>query len=269
LNGPEPEAGASYFVRVAPDRFRPTRHTSGAWSATEQHFSPLGGLLTNEIERFAVERSTVPLVTARIAFDILGTVELEDMDVRVEVVRAGRTIELLEAVGIARGRPFARARAWRLLRADTAHVAGGEPQRITGPDGLEPWPMTTVWPGGYIASLEVRPVRGPEPGRATVWVRTDIDLIAAEEPAALARFVALVDTANGIAVRHPPGDWFFPNVDLLLHFHRQPRGKWVGLDTTVIFGPTGQGVTSTTLHDEDGPVGVATQTLTIRQRGPG
>ncbi|WP_433381714.1 hypothetical protein [Streptosporangium sp. CA-115845] len=49
-----------------------------------------------------------------------------------------------------------------------------------------------------------------------------------------------------------------------LHLHRQPEGRWVGLDTTVIFGATGQGVTSTILHDTNGPIGLAQQSLTVR-----
>jgi hypothetical protein len=36
------------------------------------------------------------------------------------------------------------------------------------------------------------------------------------------------------------------------------------LDTTVTFGPTGQGLTSTVLYDVDGPVGHALQMLTVR-----
>ncbi|MFD7324147.1 AzlC family ABC transporter permease [Streptomyces sp. NPDC059875] len=53
-------------------------------------------------------------------------------------------------------------------------------------------------------------------------------------------------------------------VDLTLHLHRRPEGRWTGLDTTVVFGPTGHGVTSTVLHDVAGPVGHAQQILTIR-----
>src|SRR5262245_37672295 len=41
--------GASYFVRIDERRFLPTEHTAGAWSTTEQHFSPLGGLLTHAV----------------------------------------------------------------------------------------------------------------------------------------------------------------------------------------------------------------------------
>jgi hypothetical protein len=47
---------------------------------------------------------------------------------------------------------------------------------------------------------------------------------------------------------------------------RQPVGDWLGLDTTVVFGPAGHGVTSSVLHDETGHFGYAQQALTIRQR---
>ena len=49
-----------------------------------------------------------------------------------------------------------------------------------------------------------------------------------------------------------------------VHLLRQPEGRWVGLDTTVAFGPTGQGITGAALHDERGHVGHAMQTLTVR-----
>ena len=39
---------------------------------------------------------------------------------------------------------------------------------------------------------------------------------------------------------------------------------WVGFDTQVAFGPTGLGLTSSVLHDIEGPVGRAQQMLTVR-----
>ena len=53
-----------------------------------------------------------------------------------------------------------------------------------------------------------------------------------------------------------------------MHLWRAPRGEWVGFDTTQTWGPTGLGLTSTVLHDLDGPVGMAQQSLTLR-RTPG
>jgi hypothetical protein len=266
MPAPVPTAAPpAYFERLAPDRFRATEHTGGAWSVTEQHVSPLNGLLVHAIDRFVAERGTGDrLVTARIAFDILGVVPIGEVDVHVEVVRPGRTVELLEAVAVSGGRPVLRARAWRLARHDTGAVAGGQPDPLPPPDGLAPAELSGVWPGGYIASLDVRPLRTPEPGRATVWLATPVALVADEPGSELARFVGLVDTANGIAVRESPRAWMFPNVDLTVHLYRQPGGRWVGLDTTVVFGPDGSGLTTTVLHDGAGPVGRAEQLLTVR-----
>ncbi|GAA3825935.1 hypothetical protein GCM10022206_75620 [Streptomyces chiangmaiensis] len=162
------------------------------------------------------------------------------------------------------GRPVVRARAWLLATVDTRVVAGGSEDRLTHPEGLASWPMTSVWPCGYIASLDVRPLAPPQPGRTTAWVSTRLDLVADEPSSALASYLTLVDTANGIAVRQPPTAWMFPNVDLTVHLHRQPEGDWTGLDTTVVFGPAGQGPTGTVLHDVNGPVGHAQQILTVR-----
>jgi len=171
---------------------------------------------------------------------------------------------LLEAVVRVADRPVVRARAWLLAAGDTAAVAGGGPERLTPPGELASWPMASLWPGGYIASLDVRPLAPPRPGRTTAWISTSLDLVADEPSSPLASYIALVDTANGIAVREQPAEWMFPNVDLTIHLHRQPEGRWTGLDTTVVFGPTGQGLTSTVLHDVDGPVGRAEQILTVR-----
>lgn len=95
---------------------------------------------------------------------------------------------------------------------------------------------------------------------------SELPLLSDEEVSALATYVGHVDSANGIAVRQSPDQWMFANVDLTIHLHRQPVAGPVGLDTSVVFGPTGQGLTSTTLHDVLGPVGHASQVLTVRPR---
>ncbi len=262
MSGPPP---AAYFIRVAPHRFRPTGHTAGAWSETEQHISPLAGLVVHEIERYAATTSGADgRVVSRVSYDILGVVAIEEFEIEVTTVRPGRTIELVEAVVTSGPRTVLVARAWRLATPDTAAVAGGVAPPI--PFALPAWPMTSVWPGGYIASLDVRRHPHSGPGRAVVWVDTALALVDGEEVSTLARYVALVDTANGIGVRESPDEWLFPNVDLSIHLHRQPGEGPVGLDTTVVFGPDGRGVTSSVLHDGTGPVGQAAQLLTVRRR---
>ncbi|WP_233518440.1 thioesterase family protein [Streptomyces corynorhini] len=254
----------SYYERITENRYKPTPHASGAWDPDELHFSPLGGLIVHAIDQYLAARPETGLVLARISYDILGRLALDECEIRVDTVRPGRTIELLEAVVLVADRPVVLARAWLLAGADTSAVAGGPDDRLTPPGELGSWPMSSVWPGGYILSLDTRPLAPPRPGRATAWVRSRVDLVAGEPSTPLASYLALVDTANGIAVRQPPTAWMFPNVDLTIHLHRQPVGPWTGLDTTVTFGPTGQGLTSTVLHDLEGPVGHAQQILTVR-----
>lgn len=254
----------SYFEPIDEHRYKPTAHAGGAWDVAEQHFSPLGGLLVHAIDRHLAERPDDGLVLSRISFDILGRLALDECEIQAETLRPGRTIELLEAVVLISGRPVVRARVWRLAATDTSAVAGGGAGPLPPPEELAPWLMGAVWPGGYIASLDVRPVAPSQPGRTTAWISSPLDLVAGQASSPLASFVALIDTANGIAVRQSPTDWMFPNVDLTIHLHRRPEGRWTGLDTTVVFGPTGQGITSTVLHDVNGAVGHAQQLLTVR-----
>jgi hypothetical protein len=259
---------SAYWVREGADRFRPTEHVGGAWQPGEIHFSPLGGLIVQAME---AHRSAAhdDKVLARVSFDILGFLAAEPCDVTVTTTRPGRTIELVEATVTIAGRAAVSARAWYLSESDTADVAGGAASALPSPEGLGSWRMSDVWSGGYIRSLDLRPVRPPKPGRATVWIRSTTTGLIQDEPAsAIATFVSLVDTANGIAVRHHPHEWVFPNVDLTIHFFRQPDPAWVGLDTEVVFGPNGIGLTSTTLHDVRGAVGRAEQSLTLRRQQP-
>lgn len=254
----------SYYEPIDAHRYKPTLHAGGAWSSDEQHFSPLSGLVVHAIDRHLADRPDNGLLLSRISFDILGRPALDECEIRVETVRPGRTIELVEAVVLIGDRPVVRARAWLLAALDTTAVEGGAAGRLTPPDALTPWEMGSVWPGGYIASVDVRPLAPPQPGRTTAWISTDLDLVGGQASSPLASYLTLVDTANGIAVRQPPTAWMYPNVDLTIHLHRQPEGRWTGLDTTVTFGPTGQGITSTVLHDLNGPVGTAQQMLTVR-----
>ncbi|MGX6448719.1 acyl-CoA thioesterase domain-containing protein, partial [Patulibacter sp. S7RM1-6] len=119
-----------FFVRLDERRFRPTAHTGGGWNPAEQHISPMNGLLAHEIERFAAARPDDGLRVGRLTVDILGVLTLEEFSVDVETLRAGRTIELVEATVVQHGRVAVRARAWRMATGDTAAVAGGAPEAL-------------------------------------------------------------------------------------------------------------------------------------------
>lgn len=253
----------AYFTRRGEGLFTATRHTGGAWTLDEQHISPTTGLIAHEMERALGDDG---LVLGRLSMDIWGVVAVGDVEVAVEVVRPGRTIKLVEGRVTQAGRTVAVARAWRLAPGDTSMVAGHDVAPVPGPDETPAWDMTSVWPGGYIDSIEVRRSPDARPGRGVAWIRSDLAVVADEPVSDLAQWVALLDTANGIVVRESPQKWLFPNVDLTLHLHRQPEGPWVGMDISVTFGPDGLGLTETVLHDVQGPVGRLAQVLTLRPR---
>jgi hypothetical protein len=257
----------AYFERLGAHRFRATEHTGGAWDLETQHIAPALGLLAHAVERDRDERRGAGLVLTRLSYDILGTVPIAEVDIEVAVVRAGRTIELVEAMLSHGRRSVVRLRAWLMEERDTSAIQGTGLERIPGPDELEPWDPTTVWPGGFIATADVRR-RQLEPGRASVWVRATQPLLDSEEVSRRAAVAGLLDIANGMTVRAAPADVVFPNVDLTAHFFTQPAAGWLGLDTAVSFGADGLGLTTSVVHDERGPIGTSSQCLTVRPISP-
>ncbi|HEX2705272.1 MAG TPA: thioesterase family protein [Candidatus Lustribacter sp.] len=252
---------ASYYIPLGGGRYQPTRHTQGAWNPDEQHMGPVAGLMAHAID---THEPRPGMLLCRINYEILGMILAERNHIEVQTIRPGRTIELVEATLSVQDQPVIRARAWRLAAHDTAAVAGGSPEPIPGPDDMPEWLGTGVWGGGYIASLDFRAAAANRPGRGQAWIRSRVGLVEGVESSDTARFVTLLDTANGIATRQDPRDWLYPNVDLGIHLHRQPRAGWVGFDTSVAFGPAGLGVTSSTVYDVDGAVGRVEQMLTVR-----
>jgi hypothetical protein len=256
---------AAYFEPESDTRFRPTEQVGGGWNPDEQHVAPGMGLLAHAIERDRDARRDDDLRLSRFSCEILGTMPLEPVDVSVSVLRAGRTIELVEARLSHDGRSSLIARAWLTRAYDTTRFAGTALAGIPAVDDIPEWDAAATWPGGFVASVEARRTEH-EPGRATYWLRPRFDLVAGAATSATARLLGLVDLANGVTPRASADDVVYPNLDLAAHVFRPPRGEWIGFDTAVSFGPDGAGVTTSTVHDQDGPVGTVAQGLTVRPR---
>jgi hypothetical protein len=255
----------AYFRRTGATTFHPTEHVGGAWRTDEQHVAPTLGLLAHLVEADRDARGRGDLVLTRLSYDIWGTYPLDVMETRVQVARPGKGVELVEAEVACGGRTAITLRAWLARPGDTAELAAEPLPRIPAPDETPDVDLTKDWPGGFIHSVDVRRTQA-EPGRATAWVRTDVPLIQDEKVSPTARAAGLLDLANGLTVRRDPREVAFPNLDLVAHLYRTPEGEWLGFDTTVTFGPTGLGLTSTVLHDERGPVGTVAQSLVVRRQ---
>ncbi|SFR91727.1 Thioesterase-like superfamily protein [Microbacterium sp. cf046] len=255
----------AYFERLDRASFRATPAVQGAWNTAEQHVAPALGLLTHCVELDRDSRRVDDLRVARLSFDILGTLPIGVVDLDVRVLRAGRTIELVGATLSHNGRAAVVLRAWLLAPGDTASIAGGDFPTIPAPDDLESWHAEGLWPGEFVRTVDARRAE-TAPGRAQFWLRPGVPLLNGEPISSTARALSILDIANGIAPRHPPTAVAFPNLDTTVHLFTEPRGEWLGFDTTVTFGTNGIGLTHSVLHDEHGPIGTMQQILTLRPR---
>lgn len=250
----------AYYVRLGEHRFVSTLHSQGAWQPGEQHLAPASGLVLAEVER----RLPNDKLVSRVSVDVLGVIHSGEFTIDVEVSRPGRSIELIEANMRHGARTSICARIWRLSSTDTTQVRGIEWTPLPPPEAMRALALPFEWRGGFIKSLEARQDVQARPGRGRSWIRTRYPLVAGEVDSPVAGFLKLVDTANGLVARERPSRVFFANVDLTVHFIRQPEAGWVGFDTRVNFGASGVGETLSVLSDIRGPLGTAAQCLTVR-----
>jgi hypothetical protein len=118
-----------------------------------------------------------------------------------------------------------------------------------------------------LSAMEMRSAEDPRvPGPGRVWMRMRYPLLAGEELTPLARLAATADFGNGISAALPFDRYLFINADLTIHLQRPPRGEWIGLDARTLLHVGGTGLAESVLHDVDGPVGRAFQTLVVEPR---
>lgn len=248
-------------VRIS--QYRPTLHAQGAWNEHEQHMGPASGIIAYELERYQPREQ---MRYARLSFDIFGLIHLEDFTVETRTIRPGRTIELVESVLHSRGRQQIVARAWRMLTQDSSEIYGLADTPVSDPETLPQWQgLQNYWSGGYINSLRARIAPDHQPGTGMAWITHDLHMVKGQPSTDFPHLIGMVDTANGIAPRQREKQaWAFPNIDLQIHMHRAPTGRWLGIEVTQQYGADGIGLTSSILHDVHGPFGRSEQILTLR-----
>jgi acyl-Coa thioesterase superfamily protein/acyl-CoA thioesterase superfamily protein len=266
-------AAGSFYVPLAKGRFRSTELTAGPWSTDAQHGGPPAALLARTIEAGVDAEAGPSGIFARLTFEILGPIPVGVLSVRTKTIRPGRRISLREAVLMdERDRPVMLCRAWRIATTDKLALpqdpkgAGGA---LPGPaeGGEEPF-FDAAPEVGYHHGIEARFVRGSwrEPGPAAAWIRMRVPLLSGEEPSPLVRVLVVADSGNGVGGALDTSAWTFVNPETTVHLHAYPRGEWVGLKSSAAVEAHGVGLTSTTIHDEGGPIGSAAQALLVAPR---
>lgn len=134
-----------------------------------------------------------------------------------------------------------------------------EPLRIPGlPEGIS----------FYATAVDTLAAQGDvsRPGPGAAWFRLAVPMVRGAPNSPAMRAAAAADFGNGLSWVLPPDRFLFSNADLNLHLHRQPVGEWIGLSSETQADTSGAGTTLSRLYDEQGPIGVAVQTLVLRER---
>ena len=255
----------SFFVPDG-DGFRATELTRGPWSPDLQHGGPPIALLGRAIERVPTD---VPMHVARVTVDLLRPVPIGRVQVTTELVRAGRSAQVVQATLVAGDKLALRATALRVRTTalelpDTDPRAPALPAPADCPPFAFPFFETTV---GYHTAMELRRARGEwGHGAMAMWMRMLVPLLEGEAPSPLQRVLAAADSGNGVSLALDTRRWTFVNPDLTVHLHRPAEGEWIGLDATTVAWPSGVGLAESALHDARGPIGRSLQTLIVERR---
>jgi Thioesterase-like superfamily len=240
----------------------------GPWDPAAQHGGAPAALLMRALEQLPGGEG---LLLSRVTYELLRPVPIGRFQIRAEVVRPGRRVQLLEAsLWTDDGVEVVRARALRIRAADAETLTAPD-SPPTGPERGRP---NDFHPGGARMfandAIELRFVEGTfrEPGPATVWFRLLVQLVAGEAPSPLQSLAAAGDFGNGIASAVPWGAHAFINPDLTLYIERQPVGEWICLEAVTRVPRGGIGVAESVLYDERGRVGRAIQALLVTRPPP-
>jgi hypothetical protein len=261
---------SSAFYVSEGGQFVASELTRGPWDPNSQHAGPPAALIARELERCPSPTGQDDWQVARITYEIVRAVPIGPVRVETEVVRPGKSVELLRASLLDGEGAAMTASAWRIARREVDLPEGlGGGAGPPGPGAGRPEPFfDTGEDDGYHTAMDYRFVRGAflDPGPATVWLRMRVPLVAGEEPSPLQRVMVAADTGNGVSATLDLARFLFINVDLTVALHRLPTGEWICLDAITIPQPNGTGLADTALHDERGPIGRALQTLLIGER---
>ncbi len=259
------------------ERFLPTEQARGPWDPNALHGGAPAALIATAFER---HEPVEGLQITRLGYELLRPIPFAPLSVEVRTVRPGRRVQELAAELHGEGADGARELICRASALRVQAIGDGVPAPIEGavatgampgPEAADPMRFALNpegrEPSFAATAMEMRWFEDPwQPGPGCVWQRLRLPLIDAEQPSALARLAASADFGNGISASLPFDDFLFINADLHVHLHRQPRGEWIGLDARTLLHPGGTGLAESVLHDVDGPVGRAFQSLVVSPR---
>ena len=250
--------------------FLPQPVAGGPWNPELLHGGPVSGLLAHLVE--LVPRPT-PVRTCRHTVDLMRGAPLAPLRPEVEVLRAGRRIQVVRAslfdgaVEVARS-PSLRMRVAEVPNPlDPARTAHAEDEPHPKPATSMLLSMTDVGLPAFLRAVEFRreeEYRSGAPGLA--WLRMHNTMVAGHPTSAFVRLATLADMASMAAQYLDHEEWTTINADLNVTAFRDPLGDWIGIRGLHKNHGDGIGLSEAVLYDLGGRVGRATASILIEPR---
>jgi hypothetical protein len=252
------------------DGFVGTILTQGGWDPGAQNGAVVLALLGHRLEDVP---TLAPMGLARLTVDLVRPVPIGvRLDVRADVVREGKKIQVVLLEVVAGDVLHVRATALRLRTTDL----GSAGEELLGPaPGLDdvvvlPAPESCMRVGqhegapGFLRGIEMRTC----PGQG-VWIRLAVPVVADQPIRTTSRMTVGFDFAqliNADMERAMPVMTMI-NPDVTAHVLRPPTGEWTAVTGQTRFAPAiGRGLSSATLSDDTGPFAIASTTQLVQPR---
>lgn len=244
-----------------------TSCAAGPWSPGMQHGGAPASLVAWAAERIPTRE---PMQVTRLTIDLLRPVPIAPLEIRSEVVREGRKIQLCAITLMANGIEVVRASVLKIRVGELQlpDDSGEEKIDLPAPDQGKPSRGLLGTGNAFIGGLSLRTVKGDfgRTGPAAAWFRAERPVVLGEATTALMRVAMTADFCNGVSTVLDFRKWTFINADLSISLARMPVGDWILLDAQTWLGNQGAGIAFARLGDERGYFGRAVQSLVIEER---
>lgn len=250
---------------------RATDLTRGPWDPTHQHAGPPIAMACRAIEQAAAAHGLTHV--GRLTANLLRPVLIGPVHLSVEADYVGKSAGHFSARMVAHGKEVMRLTALVQREVDLPVPADARghplPAARVPVDAATPthMPFIDAQHAGYADLVDNRSAEGRMfDGPCLVWFRLRHPLVAGETPSPYQRVMVAADSGNGVSASLDIRRYTFVNSDLTVNLIRRPVGEWIALDARTALGGNGCGLAESTLYDEAGLLGRATQSLMVRAR---
>lgn len=240
---------------------------AGPWDPRLQHGGGPAALIARAVERMPVRE---PMQVTRLTIDLLRPVPIAPLEIRTEVLREGRKIQVCGVSLLHEGVAVVRATALKVRSCEVSlpDTLAEEKVQLPGPEAGRTPALVAGRTNTFIGGLSLRAVQGDflQSGPAAIWFHAHRPIVEGEALTPLMRAALTADFCNGTSSVLDINEWTFINADLTLNLARMPVGEWILLDARTWVGPDGAGIAFAKLGDERGYFGRAVQSLVIERR---